>query len=136
MKANFKRFYGITPAQYNQLYEQQNGCCAICSLALIRQTDETREFLGQPANEVGRVDHDHETDKVRGLLCFGCNVGLGKFRDDEKLLLKAVGYLCASATPQAQPSGPRESLSEIEPAMGPRIERCRGSRREELSPFI
>lgn len=137
VRTYLKRFYGITEERYSEMFAQQNGLCAICELPLISQTDFSRPFTqGQPANEVGRVDHDHKTGKIRGLLCFGCNVGLGKFRDNANLMLKAAGYLRANATPQAQPSGPRESLSEIEPAMGPRFERSRGSRRDELSPFL
>ncbi len=39
------------------------------------------------------VDHDHRTNEIRGLLCQGCNKGLGMFRDDPMLLIRAANYL-------------------------------------------
>lgn len=70
--------YGITQAEYEAMLKAQGNVCAICC---------TRP------NETLRVDHNHETDAIRGLLCDWCNTGLGKFRDDPALLGKAATYL-------------------------------------------
>jgi hypothetical protein len=61
--------------------EIQGGVCAICGLS--------PETGARPLC----VDHDHETDDVRGLLCPTCNGGLGMFRDDPALLVTAAQYL-------------------------------------------
>lgn len=98
LRSNFKRNYGITEADYERILVSQNGRCAICGIVLISQVDHTRAFSRHPVNEADRVDHCHKTGRVRGILCFGCNVGLGKFRDDENLMLRATRYLCESAT--------------------------------------
>ena len=76
---NLKRRYNITLEEYNILFEKQNGKCAICNKKQI--------------NKQLAVDHDHNTGKVRGLLCQNCNTGIGKFKDNPKLLLKAKAYL-------------------------------------------
>lgn len=71
--------YGITPEDFKQMFETQQGKCAICN-----EEPKTKRGL--------HVDHDHETGKVRGLLCHGCNVALGSFKD-VTLLNKAIEYL-------------------------------------------
>lgn len=76
-----KRNYGINLEIYNELFEKQNGCCAICE---IHQSEQKR---------VMAVDHCHLSQKVRGLLCFRCNTALGKFGDNADLLNKAIIYL-------------------------------------------
>lgn len=138
--AKLRKHFGLTEAQYAEMFSAQNGRCAVCTGKLISRLDDSRPFdkgTGRVPNAVGRVDHDHATGKIRGLLCSNCNQGLGKFRDNPTILLKAVGYLRASATPQAQSSGPRESLSEIEPGNRDLESSVRrGSRQDELSPFI
>lgn len=48
-------------------------------------------ICGRPDPE--HVDHSHETGKVRGILCFNCNQGLGNFRDDVGILVRAANYL-------------------------------------------
>lgn len=77
------RAYGITPKEFAALLEAQRGGCAICGAS-----------AGWRANG-GRlvVDHNHRTDKVRGLLCPSCNRGLGQFVDDPRILRAAATYL-------------------------------------------
>jgi len=53
------------------------------------------------------VDHCHKTNKVRGILCQECNLGLGKFKDDPQLLEFARIYLLAS-------QGVQEAIDYIE----------------------
>lgn len=72
--------FGLTYAAYQSMLASQRNLCAICG--------------GSAAN--GRrlsVDHDHSTGAVRALLCAGCNAGLGLFRDNPRVLLKAAAYL-------------------------------------------
>jgi len=72
------RRYGITYADYQRMLELQKGLCAICNRSA--KLD---------------VDHNHETGRVRGLLCRKCNLGIGYLKDDHGLLLKAYRYLVA-----------------------------------------
>lgn len=77
---------GVTPEQYEQMFQAQNGCCAICGKPeLVKHQSGKLKSLA--------VDHDHETEKVRGLLCSLCNRGIGMFFDDPKLLMNAIQYL-------------------------------------------
>ena len=70
--------YGISYEEYRALLEQQDNACAVCRVA----------FTREPC-----VDHDHKTGKVRGLLCTGCNTGIGKLGDSIQGLLRAATYL-------------------------------------------
>lgn len=79
-KSLFKYRCGITIDEYNTMFDQPRGLCAICGCRLGE---------GQQTS----VDHDHDTGKVRALLCHLCNVGLGFFRDSPEFLSKAVEYL-------------------------------------------
>lgn len=67
---------GIGVADVERVSEERDGKCLICD---------------KPDPE--HVDHDHGTGKVRGILCFNCNQGLGNFRDDLRSLVRAVNYL-------------------------------------------
>lgn len=73
------RLYGITLAEKQVVAERQQHCCAICQ--------DKVELV---------VDHDHETDEFRGLLCSWCNTGLGYFKDNPDRLQRAVAYLRAT----------------------------------------
>ena len=73
--------YGITLADYNRMFSDQEGLCGICG----RHQIEFKNRL--------HVDHCHETGKVRELLCGECNTGIGSLQDDPELLRVAIEYL-------------------------------------------
>lgn len=66
---------------------EQEGRCAICQVV--------PEVTGPTGGKIGLVpDHEHSVPpKPRGLLCSVCNAGLGMFRDNSEVLLKAAEYL-------------------------------------------
>lgn len=66
------------------------GVCAICG--------------GGPRSGHARlaIDHDHETGRIRGVLCIACNTALGMFKDDPEVLAAAIAYLETSAERPAQ----------------------------------
>lgn len=74
------RVYGLQPGQYKLLYDFQGGRCAICT----RATGASRRLS---------VDHDHDSGKVRGLLCRPCNSLLGHLRDDLGAAYRIAQYL-------------------------------------------
>jgi hypothetical protein len=76
--------YNISPSTFNLMWESQSGKCAIC--------EQPMEPRGRKKSAV-TVDHNHQTGKVRGLLCRGCNSGLGNFKDDPNVLRFAYEYL-------------------------------------------
>lgn len=78
-----KSKYGLTQDQYDTLFEQQGGRCAICRKE------------GKRVNGIGplEIDHDHTTGAVRGLLCRSCNMGIGIFCDDTDWMRAAITYI-------------------------------------------
>jgi len=74
---NFKDRYGIGIEEYEALKDQQDGKCSIC----------------ETEGHVLYVDHCHDTQKIRGLLCHKCNTGIGMLQDSIELLKKAQRYL-------------------------------------------
>ncbi len=76
--------YNMTPEDFNALWAEQSGKCAIC--------ENDMEPRGRKKEAVA-VDHNHETGEVRGLLCRGCNHGIGNLKDDPEVLMRAVRYL-------------------------------------------
>lgn len=79
---NLKK-YGIGTAEFNAMYEHQQGRCAICN----------REPSYHSRHKRLHVDHDHVTGKVRGLLCHACNSGIGSFSERREILQAAIHYL-------------------------------------------
>ena len=78
---HYENKYGITMKEYNKIFSQQKGNCAICGT---HQSQLTKSL---------HVDHDHDTKIVRGLLCPKCNTGIGLFNDNKELLKNAIDYL-------------------------------------------
>jgi Recombination endonuclease VII len=92
--------FGMTLEEYEAILQSQNNLCAICMGS-----------LKDPRGFAPHIDHDHLTGKIRGILCQGCNNGLGNFKDNIKSLLSAVAYL--------RRNGSRTGLSRSkEEAMG------------------
>ena len=79
---NAQRRYGLTTNAYEAMLSSQQAVCKICEKG---ETQKRRSRLS--------VDHCHKTGKVRGLLCSGCNKGLGYFKDSPEILRKAAAYL-------------------------------------------
>lgn len=70
--------YGISSQEFEQMILAQNNLCLICE----------EEFKNTP-----HLDHNHNTGKIRGILCHNCNTGLGLFKDSQVKLQKAIEYL-------------------------------------------
>lgn len=76
-----KTNYNMSLKQYNEIFVKQNGCCAICK----KHQSELSITLA--------VDHNHETGKIRGLLCQNCNRALGHFQDNINTMQNAILYI-------------------------------------------
>jgi hypothetical protein len=74
--------YGITHEQYEEMLEKQDHRCAICSIE--EKYAENSRLC---------VDHNHETNELRGLLCKKCNQGIGLFQDNADFCDSAGRYL-------------------------------------------
>lgn len=75
---DIKRIYGLSKEQYLLILKNQNNKCAICENDL--------------SVKKSCIDHCHETNKVRGILCFNCNLGIGNLQHNPKFLRKAALY--------------------------------------------
>lgn len=85
-RKNLKHNHDITPEQFDDLLAAQNGKCACC-------------FTSEPGGSHGifNVDHNHETGQIRGLLCWDCNVAIGKLGDTLEGVERAVAYMRRAA---------------------------------------
>ena len=76
--------YGLDQATYERMLADHDNCCAIC----------TKPFtFTEKKSDRPHIDHDHETGRIRGLLCHRCNYGLGTFEDRVETLESAIAYL-------------------------------------------
>lgn len=77
---HLKRRFGMTVEDWDHMWANQGGCCAICKKPLT------------PGHGT-HVDHDHTTGAVRSLLCLKCNTALGKVHEDEQILKSMTEYV-------------------------------------------
>ncbi len=97
--------YGITLEHWNAMYEAQDGACVLCF--------KTEKLV---------VDHDHETGRVRGLLCYGCNSHIvAQFDRDPEIVARLISYTSTQDRPKSSASeNTRGQSSSVEFVYGPR----------------
>src|SRR6266540_2418055 len=98
VEAYLRRRYGMSLADRDALLARQGGVCGICK--------KHRRL---------HVDHCHKTRKVRGLLCRGCNLGLGNYHDDPVLTRAATAYLEASLRDEVAPGSSGDAATAGRP---------------------
>lgn len=79
--SKFMERYGLSIEEYENRFIKQEGKCLICS----RHQSLLLKRL--------RVDHNHETGEIRGLLCDQCNTAIGLFKEDTEIMKKAISYI-------------------------------------------
>lgn len=83
---HLKRRYGLSVEDFDRMLAEQKNSCPICNRFLQAKADKGTSWF--PV-----VDHDHVTGKVRGILCNGCNTGIGLMGEDPARFTAAVAYL-------------------------------------------
>jgi hypothetical protein len=78
--SSLKRDYGITQDDYEDMWIKQGGKCAVCE----RDDNNGKRFV---------IDHKHDTEIIRGLLCGNCNRAISLMKDNPDILEKAAKYL-------------------------------------------
>ena len=81
IRQQLKAYRGFGIKGYKNMLLAQGNACAICRIQFGPNT-------GRPI-----IDHNHKTSKVRGLLCTGCNTGIGHLKDHPAILGRASEYL-------------------------------------------
>lgn len=76
------KVYKLTSEKYNQILKQQKNRCAVCNIK-----------FSKLSSKLIHIDHNHKTDKVRGLLCHKCNLALGLLCEDIKIIESLLRYM-------------------------------------------
>lgn len=84
--------YGLTPEDYERMLVEQNGLCAICNRPETAASTKPRRTGERTVRRLA-IDHDHATNRVRGLLCSRCNLAIGMIEDSPDILRAALAYL-------------------------------------------
>lgn len=82
-KHHLKKNYGISIYDYDKMLDLQGNKCAVCKI---------KTPNGQ-SDKYFHIDHCHKTEKVRGLLCSTCNMGLGLFKENIEVLNNLIQYI-------------------------------------------
>ena len=93
---HLKYVYGLNRVDYELMLHKQKGKCLVCRCRLVTP----------------RIDHDHMTGSVRGILCNECNCGIGFLRDSVALLEKAANYMRRSMRQQEEDEPLSTELAE------------------------
>ena len=88
-KYDLKAKYGLTEVEFEKMLLSQDGRCANPSCGVTAPGGSGSRW---------KIDHDHKTGKVRGLLCHLCNVMIGCARDNPEILHGAILYLESQRT--------------------------------------
>lgn len=84
----YRKKYGLELDAVQRMWEEQQGCCALCD----KPAPAPHHTEGKPASRLC-VDHCHDRDQVRGLLCYDCNTSLGKLGDTPERIQRALTYV-------------------------------------------
>jgi len=79
---DLKRKYGLTLEEYTTMLNNQDNKCSICG----------NEF-SKTGSKSSFVDHNHETNQVRDILCHFCNTALGLMRENPEYIRNMIKYL-------------------------------------------
>lgn len=86
---NLRNFYGITLEKYQEMATSQHNCCAICGK---HESNNIKDGRNNKIRSLS-VDHNHSTGRIRGLLCYHCNIAVGMLKDSITNAMKLVEYL-------------------------------------------
>lgn len=87
LEQHLKYKYNVTIFELEEMLKEQDNKCSICKSKLpdlLIYEDRRRGYA---------IDHNHDTGKVRGILCLNCNTLLGMAKDNKDILLEAINYL-------------------------------------------
>lgn len=95
--------HGMSMEELDELFQSQGYCCAFCG------TQGPQDITGSKG---WNIDHCHKSNKVRFILCNHCNRGLGAFKDDPDLMIKAANMLKAFIANRNQEAGPQAARTK------------------------
>ena len=90
---SIKKRYNISKNQFEHILRDQKSCCAICGVKFANLFHPHNKESFTYHASAPRVDHNHKTGVVRGLLCDRCNLLIGEAHENTIVLVNAIKYL-------------------------------------------